>query len=105
MYVQRVDPTHTPAAAGNKLRISVAGGDKPRWRRDGKELYYLALDGTLMAVPITGSITIQPGTPVPLFQTHTVGFPPYAVSPDGRFLINTAADAAGLSAPITVVCR
>jgi Tol biopolymer transport system component len=103
VYVQRVDPTRTPAAGGNKLRISVAGGDKPRWRRDGKELYYLALDGTLMAVPITWSTTIQPGTPTPLFQTHTVGFLPYAVSPDGRFLINTTADAASESAPITVI--
>jgi eukaryotic-like serine/threonine-protein kinase len=103
VYVQRIDPAHTPAAGGNKLRMSVAGGDKPRWRRDGKELYYLALDGTLMAVPIAWSTTIQPGTPTPLFQTRTAGFLPYAVSPDGRFLINTALDTPGVTAPITVV--
>jgi len=34
----------------HKQRISTAGGTEPRWRRDGKELFYLAADNTLMAV-------------------------------------------------------
>ncbi len=37
---------------GAKVRISTNGGAQMRWRRDGKELFYIALDGRLMAVPI-----------------------------------------------------
>ena len=62
-----------PAAIG-KWRISTAGGDEPKWRRDGKELFYLALDGKLMAVPIKlGTTTPGAGVPVPLFQTRVEG--------------------------------
>ena len=85
-----------PAAIGT-WPISTAGGDQPKWRRDGKELFYLALDGKLMAVPIKlGTTTIDPGVPVPLFQTRIEGaggaadiFHQYDVSADGqRFLVN-----------------
>ena len=84
---------------GPKLRISTSGGAEVRWRRDGKELFYVALDGQLMAVPIrlpgAGS-TVQAGAPMPLFLTHMpravdhLDGQQYVVSPDGqRFLINT----------------
>jgi Tol biopolymer transport system component len=44
VYVARF-PTFT-----DKRRVSVAGGVQPRWRRDGRELFYLAHDGTMMVV-------------------------------------------------------
>jgi len=84
-----------------RWKISINGGVQPHWRRDGKELFFLAGDGKLMSVPIESGPTFNPGVPVPLFQTRTPGGP-FAVtrrhfqpSPDGqRFLVkNVAADA------------
>ena len=103
VYVQGFAPDHVPASAVGKWLISAAGGDKPRWRRDGKELFYLALDGKMMAVPVKSGATFEPGAPVPLFETHSAGFFPYDVSPDGRFLINTPLESDVSSTPITVV--
>jgi Tol biopolymer transport system component len=95
---------------GPKVRISIAGGAQARWRKDGKELFYIALDNRLMAVPITvkGS-SLEPGNPVPLFATRLGGAiqgssrQQYFVSPDGqRFLMNTVLDGNTPSA-ITVI--
>ena len=94
---------------GGQWQVSTAGGIAPRWRRDGKELYYVAPDGRLLAVPIaTKGVTLEPGTPVPLFQTRIVGGgtnpnrPQYDVAPDGRFLINITTEDATTS-PITLL--
>jgi len=105
IYVQRF-----PSPEG-KVRISTNGGAQIRWSRDGKELFYVALDGRLMAVPIqfvADGHTINPGAPVPLFATHLGGAlqaaarQQYMVSPDGkRFLMNTIAEET--APPITVV--
>jgi serine/threonine protein kinase len=105
VYVQGFVPDHVPAAGVGKWQISTAGGDKPRWRRDGKEMYYIALNGKMMAVPIKSTATtFEPGVAIPLFDTHVTGFTPYDVAPDGRFLINTVMeDSAANSSPITVV--
>lgn len=79
----------------HKWRVSTDGGVLPHWRRDGRELFYLALDGTLMAVAVSPGSGFEPGTPRPLFSTDLRLTPPgslmneYAVSPDGqRFLLN-----------------
>jgi serine/threonine protein kinase len=93
-------------ASGGKWQISTAGGSYPRWRRDGKELYYIAPDNTLMAVEIATGSRFGAGTPKPLFRasikSFDIGFQ-YDVSPDGsRFLINTLAEDAQTSS-ITVV--
>jgi hypothetical protein len=104
VYVQGFAPDRVPAAAIGKWPISTAGGNKPRWRADGKELYYLAPDGKLMAVPLkTGPSSFSPGVAVPLFDVRATGFFPYAIAPDGRFLINVVADAATTATPVTVV--
>ena len=96
-------------AAGGQWQVSTAGGIVPRWRRDGKELYYLNPAGAMMAAPITvtGS-TVAPGAPVALFPTRIYAGGAdaaqgrqYDVTRDGRFLINTVLDAA--SAPITLL--
>ena len=96
---------------GGKWMVSVGGGIAPRWRRDGKELFYIAPDSRLMAASIrdTGQ-TLKAGTPVALFQTHIVyggttvrQKHQYAVAPTGRrFLINSIADEAP-TPPIIVV--
>jgi WD40 repeat protein len=91
-----------------KSQVS-SGGVKPRWRADGRELYYLAPDGRLMAVAITTQDSaFRAGTPLALFPTRvaTTGASAvkaqYAVSRDGRFLINQTTGQAAV-APITLV--
>lgn len=100
-----------PRAAG-KWQVSNGGGTQPRWRRNGRELYYLAPDARLMAVPVAASADgrmVDIGVPVPLFQTRLATGPTaiagrsqYAVAPDGRFLLTTIVDNTAPS-PITVV--
>jgi Tol biopolymer transport system component len=89
--------------------VSTSGGTQPRWRLDGKELYFVATDGKLMAAPITttrhadGS-RIEVGAPVPLFQTRMADIGPslqYAVARDGRFLISQPSESA--TTPITLI--
>ena len=103
VYVRGFAPDRHPAAAVGQWTISVAGGDKPRWSRDGKELFYIATDGKMMAVPIKGGPTFEPGVPTPLFNTRVTGFMPFDVAPDGRFLINTMPADATSRSSITVV--
>jgi Tol biopolymer transport system component len=84
-----------PGPGGN-WKVSSAGGSEPRWRRDGKELFYLAPDAKLMAVEVKGGATFEAGSARPLFQTHrrehvaSTDMFSYDVAPDGqRFLVNT----------------
>ena len=85
-------------------------GGQPRWRHNGKELFYIARDAKLMAVPIDLSSTGQTpvvGTPFPLFPTRLPSRGArkqlYAVAADGqRFLIDVVADEA-TAAPITIL--
>jgi hypothetical protein len=97
---------------GGKTQISTNGGTQPRWNRNGKEIFYISLDGKLMAVPIALSSdgkAIKPEAPAPLFSVAIAGGPTpgtnnqqYAVSHDGkRFLVNVATDEASI--PITIV--
>src|SRR6185295_11018903 len=98
-------------SADNELRISTAGGAQPRWRGDGKELFYLAPDGKLTAVAVTVTpgpkASLKAGAPLALFDTHiaaqTQVFFNYDVTADGkRFLVDTSAGAAsstGASTP------
>ena len=87
---------------GGKWQISNAGGYSPRWRHDGSEIFFLTLDGRLMAVSVNGKgAGFEVGAVKTLFTTHTsfVGGYEYDVSADGqRFLINTIPEQA-TSAP------
>jgi hypothetical protein len=98
-----------PAADG-EWAISVAGGEQPRWRGDGKELFFIAADGKMMsasAKPLAGAKpSFDAATPVVLFDSHIALSPnndliDYDVTADGkRFFINTTG---GTSPPLTVV--
>ena len=103
VYVRDFVADRVPATGSVKVAISTAGGYKPRWRADGRELFYLALDGTMMAVPVMSGTTFEPGIPVSLFKSNATGFFPYDVSADGRFLVNTLPESAGTGSPITVM--
>ncbi len=80
----------------------VRGGTSPRWRGDGKELFYLALDNRLVSVPINAAQTFEFGTPTALFRIDTTRSG-YDVSADGqRFLVSTGTPQ-GQSLPFAVV--
>lgn len=95
-------------ASGAKWRISTQGGAQPRWRSDGKEMYYRLRDGKVMATSVTFSGKIQVGLPQMLFQASPDPFyPDLGNSYDGtrngqRFVINTLIDNDRVS-PITVI--
>jgi len=82
-----------------KCQISTAGGELPRWRRDGKELFY-HYGNTFFVVDVkTDGTSFEPGIPRPLFDAPTVsnstisGGTPFAVSNDGqRFLVLAPVD-------------
>jgi eukaryotic-like serine/threonine-protein kinase len=75
-----------------KRRISPGGGRRPRWRRDGKELYYLAPGNSVMAVSVTLGPRLETGAPVSIFRAETE-IQNYDVIPDGsRFLVLTPSE-------------
>ena len=96
-----------------QTKISIAGGEQPRWCCDGKELFFVAGDGKLMAVSVTVAAgpkpSLEPGTPHPLFEVHLAdglngsGLA-YDVAADGkRFLTATSITGATSVPPLTVV--
>jgi eukaryotic-like serine/threonine-protein kinase len=97
IYVQ---PFPAPPNGGSKIAISRDGGSQPRWRRDGKELFYSSLDGKLMAVDVTEGPILKASVPEILFQVPVAqighnegGFQVlrWDVAPDGKqLLIDTA---------------
>jgi len=100
VYVQAVPP------ANGKWQISFGGGSQPRWRNDGKELFFVSLDRKLMAVDMQAATGGAAGAPRILFSlmTRMVGRESYDVAPDGqRFLISSAVSSETSDAPITVV--
>src|SRR5262245_13919267 len=97
---------------GRTWAVSTQGGSQVRWRADGRELFYLALDGRLMAVSLrlaADDRTVDADPPVPLFATRVgaavdpINGHQYIASGDGqRFLMNMVTDEA-TSAPIVVI--
>jgi serine/threonine protein kinase len=104
VYVQRFP------GPGDKWLVSTAGGGWPRWRADGRELFYLAPDTSVVAVPVDGrGARFDVGAGRPLFKVRLrplvrLDAYPYDVTSDGqRFLINTFAEEATSSAITLVV--
>lgn len=94
VYIQSLQP------GGERYSVSAEGGSCARWRPDGKELYYLAPGGDLMAVPVKlGGPKPEIGAPSALFRLNAppgLNFAfPYDITPAGqRFLVLERADAA-----------
>ena len=95
-----------------KRQISIAGGKQPRWRGDGKELFFVGADGKMMAVTAKTAAGAKPsleaGAPQPLFEAHLAqaGAPiiEYDVTADGkRFLLNTVAGNSASAPTLNVV--
>jgi DNA-binding winged helix-turn-helix (wHTH) protein/Tol biopolymer transport system component len=111
LYVQQFDDSgKTPRITGERLLASSAGAQVVRWRRDGKELFYLGFDGWVYSVPILSSSgqTLSFGKPAPLFAISLDALtaihcaPGFDVSADGQRFIIAVANEPG-SGSITVV--
>ncbi|HJV21756.1 MAG TPA: protein kinase, partial [Holophagaceae bacterium] len=94
-----------------KWQVSLQGGSVPRWRKDGKELYFMDNEGTLYAVPVRLTPTFEAGRPTALFKSGLRPTPPdyyggaanYDVAGDGnRFLLLTV-PRRGSPPPINVI--
>jgi hypothetical protein len=101
VYVQPFPPT------GARWQVSEGGGSHPRWRGDGRELFYLAQDLNLVAVEVKSGPAFEVGAVRTLFRVDDAGLgagmSKYDVTRDGRrFLVNTAFDHPA-AAPILVV--
>ena len=91
---------------GGKWQISTSGGIEPHWRGDGKELYYRAPDGKLMAVDVQAGTTVTAGAPQPLFQGRfdsAVAREHYIPARDGKRFLVVAPLGREAMTPTTVV--
>jgi Tol biopolymer transport system component len=89
---------------GNPWKVSTAGGNEPRWRSDGRELFYLAPGGRIHAVTVKEGPTFSGSPPQPLFSARldTSGNRSYDVGIDGqRFLVNLSKSSP--ASPIVVI--
>jgi hypothetical protein len=96
-----------PAVQTGHWQVSSAGGAEPVWARNGRELFFIAGDGMLMAVPVQPGSSFVFGRPVPLFQAgqyHVNVARNYDVTPDGkRFVMIKTAGADGKGPSLVVV--
>ena len=101
IYVQGIP------ASGAKWQISTTGGNQPRWRRDGKELFYVSAQ-KLMAAPVKTGTAFEAGSPQPLFEIQPVSTrfdnqATYQPTADGQRFLVTAPVGGAATPPITVV--
>ncbi len=101
IYVRAFNPLSPGKAAGGVTQVSKDGGVLPRWRRDGRELFFEGPDGSVMAVDVTLGTEFRPGVPRALFQLPSgTSWDP---APDGkRFLVAMPTTEQGRT-PITVM--
>jgi Tol biopolymer transport system component/predicted Ser/Thr protein kinase len=100
VYIEPLPP------ARGKWQVSVEGGSGPRWRRDGKELFFFSPDQKMMAVDIRADRKLSAGIPHGLFQSRSSDFAGrgYDVTADGqRFLVFSPGSGSVTDSPITVV--
>jgi Tol biopolymer transport system component len=94
-------------------QISIGGGEQPRWRADGKELFFVSADGRMMAVAVkmatVPKASLEPEVPQPLFEVHLAQTSTrfafeYDVTADGkRFLLATNNNGSVSAPPLTAV--
>ena len=92
----------TYPTTGAKYQVSTAGGVNTRWRRDGKEIYFLSADGKVMAAPVKLGSGVELGTPQALFaDVRMTNFIP---TPDGQnFFVNVPAGDENAAPMLTVI--
>jgi Tol biopolymer transport system component len=105
IYVRDFVSDPAPAFGTRRVQISVNGGDKPRWSKDGKSLFYFE-GTTLMQVSIDTetAASVEVGSPKRLFDIRLKAASPYDVLPDGTFVMNRLIDTGPAPAtPVRIV--
>jgi Tol biopolymer transport system component len=104
VYVREFAPDFSSGSAsvGGSVLVSRGGGTAPRWRGDGREIFYLAPNGKMMAVAVGSGQELRLGTPTPLFQTPSGAIFGDVVADGKRFLLIAPAGPSA-SVPFTVV--
>ena len=102
MWVQSFPSGHGQWQISADIRGALALRNIPRWRRDGRELYYLSGDGKVMGAEVKVGDTFQPGTPQVLFEApgNTMDFD---VTADGRNFLVPVPDEHTSNQPVHVV--
>ena len=94
-----------PTGTG-RWQVSTAGGVRPKWRKDGKELFFFSPEQQLMAVDvIQKGASLQLGTPHALFKASTVSSVsgPYTVSGDGKKFVMSTVPPQSITEPLTLI--
>ncbi len=101
VYVERVAP------ASGEWKVSIDGGSAPRWRKDGKELFFVSAAGAMMVVDIKGDMkpgdTLSAGIPRQLFAVEGLNLTDYDVRADGKQFLVFVPQRQKQDFPITVV--
>ena len=95
-----------PLQGGGKYQVSRDGGSHPLWRADGRELFYIAPDATMMAVPVAAGNQFEAGAPQALFDSGVQRLNAgrlYGVTKDGKRFIVARRNRVINAAPITAV--
>jgi Tol biopolymer transport system component len=95
----------TYPAFNQRRQVSTNGGVQGYWHKDGRTLYYLALDGTMMSVPVKLASPPETGVPAALFRTQATVSPTddqFAVAADGRFLVIEPEDTGSMTFNVIV---
>jgi hypothetical protein len=98
-------------ATSERIRISTSGGVQPRWRRDGREIFYIEPgSGKLMSVEVRPGRTLDPGTPQMLFDSRITSFiegtsARYDVTPDGKRFYMARMPQTQSTSPIRVIAN
>jgi eukaryotic-like serine/threonine-protein kinase len=91
----------------DKWQVSTRGGKDPQWGPDGREIFYLSLDGQMMTVPVVVNPTFDPGPPTALFGARFLAAdlnrPHYAVTPEGTFILMIESSVHSLPSTTVVV--
>ncbi len=107
IYVQRFEDGDEPKLTGERRRISRDGGNVPRWRRDGKELFFISPDGQMMAAEVSPAGG-EFGDPIALFRLPAssgllaTAQEVYDVSADGQDFILRTGETASPSLQVVV---
>jgi serine/threonine-protein kinase len=99
VWIRDFYPGRTPVFGSEKIQVSVDGGDKPRWNRNGSELFFFNGTDLMTASIKPEGTTLKVGIPAKLFSTRYASYTPYDVLHDGTFVVNAMNESSRPGAP------
>src|SRR6185503_6339570 len=103
VLLRRFEPAaHDPESAGESVTVSKSGGTAPRWRADGKELFFITPEDAVVSVSVSARSGLEVGSPTTLFNAPGIAAD-WGVSADGgRFLVMTP-ERSGASSSLSLI--